>query len=33
MIIEIHPGEGGQDAAIFASELADIYSRQLAAVG
>ena len=33
MIIEIHAGEGGQDAAIFASELADIYSRQLSAAG
>lgn len=33
MIIEIHPGEGGQDAAIFASQLAAIYSRQLTAAG
>ncbi len=33
MIIEIHAGEGGQDAAIFATELADIYSRQLSAAG
>ena len=31
--IEIHAGEGGQDALIFANELASIYSRQLTAVG
>jgi len=33
MKIEIHAGEGGQDASIFAAELADIYSRQLTAGG
>ena len=32
-IIEIHAGEGGRDAAIFASEVAAIYSRQLDAEG
>ena len=32
-ILEIHAGEGGQDAAIFAAQLANIYSRQLAAAG
>ena len=31
--LEIHAGEGGQDAAIFAAQLANIYSRQLAAAG
>lgn len=32
-IIEIHAGEGGRDAALFASEIASIYSRQLTAAG
>jgi len=32
-IIEIHAGEGGADAGLFAAELADIYSSHLTAIG
>ena len=31
--IEIHPGEGGQDANLFAVQLAAIYSRHLNTAG
>jgi len=33
MIIEIRAGEGGTDAALFATELAQAYIRHLDAIG
>ena len=32
-IIEIRPGEGGQDAKLFMNELAEVYTKYLSAKG